>query len=39
MMYDKNHTHEAHLTISFWRLLINFEKPKKSEFRKIGEKK
>ena len=33
----KSHTSEedgAHLRISFWRLLMNFEKPKKSDFRK-----
>ena len=31
----KSHTSEedgAHLRISFWDLLMNFEKPKKSEF-------
>ena len=38
MMYYKNHTHGAHLRISFWHLLMNFEKPKKSEFRKKEKK-
>ena len=38
-MYYKNHTHGAHLRISFWHLLMNFEKPKKSEFRKKEKKK
>ena len=37
-MYYKNHTHGAHLRISFWHLLMNFEKPKKSEFRKKEKK-
>ena len=39
MMYYKNHTHGAHLRISFWHLLMNFEKPKKSEFWKNEKKK
>ena len=34
MMYYKNHTYEAHLRISFWHLFMNFEKSKKTEFRK-----
>ena len=32
---EKSHTCEegrAHLRISFWHLLMNFEKPEKSEF-------
>ena len=35
-MYYKNHTHGAHLRISFWHLFMNFEKSKKTEFRKNG---
>ena len=38
----KNHTCEeggAHLRISFWHLLMNFEKPEKSEFWKNEKKK
>ena len=34
-LMKKSHTCEeggAHLRISFWHLLMNFEKPKKSEF-------
>ena len=33
------HKHGAHLRISFWHLLMNFEKPKKSEFPKNEKKK
>ena len=33
------HKHGAHLRISFWHLLMNFEKPKKSEFPKYEKKK
>ena len=36
MMY---HTHEAHLRIFFWHLLMNFEKLKEPEFPKDDQKK
>ena len=38
MMYYKNHTHGARLRIFFWHLLMNFEKPKKSEISKKKKK-
>ena len=42
VMTKKSHTCEegrAHVRISFWHLLMNFEKPKKSEFWRNKERK
>ena len=38
-MYYKNYTRRAYLKISFWHLLMSFEKPKKKQNFEKNEKK